>query len=178
MFGELALLYNCKRAATIVAKTDCELWKLDRDTFNHIVKDSARKQRERYELFLNKVKLLDKLNSYEKSILCDAFRERNYEKGETIIKEGEEGDLFYLVESGSAKATKVIDGVEKEVMQYAPGDYFGERALLTKQARAATVIAIEDCVLAEMDESTFSRLMGPLEEIMKDRMEAYEGENS
>lgn len=43
VFGELALLYNCQRAASIEAKSDCVLWKLDRDTFNHIVKDSARK---------------------------------------------------------------------------------------------------------------------------------------
>ena len=44
-FGELALLYNAPRAATIVAKTNCVLWQLDRSTFNHIVKDASQQKR-------------------------------------------------------------------------------------------------------------------------------------
>ena len=40
-FGELALLYNAPRAATITATTESSLMKLDRGTFNHIVKDAA-----------------------------------------------------------------------------------------------------------------------------------------
>ena len=51
-FGELALLYNAPRAATITAKEESLLWKLDRDTFNHIVKDAAAKKREKYDNFL------------------------------------------------------------------------------------------------------------------------------
>lgn len=51
-FGELALLYNAPRAATIASKTDYVCWKLDRDTFNNIVKDAAAKKREKYDNFL------------------------------------------------------------------------------------------------------------------------------
>lgn len=40
-FGELALLYNTPRAATITAKSSCILWKLDRETFNYVIKGAA-----------------------------------------------------------------------------------------------------------------------------------------
>ena len=45
VFGELALMYNAPRAATIVAKEDSLLFSLDRDTFNIIVKQTAIKNR-------------------------------------------------------------------------------------------------------------------------------------
>jgi len=51
-FGELALLYNCPRAATIVSDGDSVLYVLDRQTFNHIVKDAAIRKRTKYEAFL------------------------------------------------------------------------------------------------------------------------------
>ncbi len=44
-FGELALLYNAPRAATIKTDSDCILYSLDRQTFNHIVKDASMKKR-------------------------------------------------------------------------------------------------------------------------------------
>jgi len=37
----LALLYNTPRAATITAKTQCILWKLDREAFNYVIKDAT-----------------------------------------------------------------------------------------------------------------------------------------
>jgi cAMP-dependent protein kinase regulator len=78
------------------------------------VKDAARKQRERYETFLAKVPLLKNLDPYERGVLCDAFKEVEYKTGDYIIREGEEGNLFYLIEGGTCKATKILGEEKKE----------------------------------------------------------------
>ena len=58
--------------------------------------------------------------------------------------------------------------------QYKIGEYFGERALLKNEPRAANVIAKTDCVVVSMDRHSFKRLMGPLEDILKRNMDVYE----
>ncbi len=175
-FGELALLYNAPRAATIVADNDCLLWALDRETFNHIVKDSSRNRREKYEHFLTQVKILESMEPYERSVLSDAFVEENFKAGDFIIRVGEEGNKFYLVEDGELVATKAVAAheEEKEVMHYKAGDYFGERALLKNEPRAANIVAKTDVKVVSVDRHSFKRLMGPLDAIMRRNMEVYE----
>jgi len=174
-FGELALLYNAPRAATIIATEDSVLWSLDRNTFNHIVKDSASKKREKYEEFLKNVKLLSTIDPYERSKIADAFKPESYNPGEYVISEGEAGNTFYFIEKGEAVATKTIEKGKppKEVMQYKAGDYFGELALLKNEPRAANVIAKSALNIVSLDRDSFKRLLGPMEEILKRNVEMY-----
>lgn len=154
-FGELSLLYNCPRAASVDAREACVLWQLDRDTFNNIVKESAQKKRERYDAFLSKVPLLSGMDAYERSQLADALKTEEFADGAVICKEGERGDTFYIVEEGQAVATKG----GSQVMAYASGDYFGELALLRDQPRAATVTAKGPTSLLSLGSSVFKRLL-------------------
>merc|ERR1711972_1014816 len=155
VFGELALLYNCPRAASVEGKGTSVCWQLDRDTFNHIVKEAAQKKRNRYDSFLAKVPLLASMDAYERSQLADALRIENFADGQTVVSQGEVGHKFYIVEEGSAVAKKA--GVQ--VMDYGVGDYFGELALIRDQPRAATVQAIGPCKLLSLDGSSFKRLL-------------------
>lgn len=172
-FGELALLYNAPRAATIKAATRSILYSLDRNTFNNIVKESSAKKRHKYEVTFKQVKILSNIENYERAKLADAVKERKYKEGETIIKEGEPGEEFFIVTEGNASAYKTIEGKEKKVMDYEVGSYFGEISLLKNEPRAATVIADTDLIVVYLNRKMFKSLLGPLEEILKRNMEVY-----
>lgn len=171
-FGELALMYNAPRAATVISSDGpCTLWALDRVTFRRILMDSTFQRRRLYEDFLEGVPLLSTLTTYERSKIADALETQKYPPGTTIIKEGDIGEAFYLLESGEAEAFK--SGTEQPVRAYRKGDYFGELALLNDAPRAASVISKTEVKVATLGKDGFQRLLGPVESIM--RRTKYEG---
>jgi cAMP-dependent protein kinase regulator len=164
-FGELALMYNAPRAATVASNEQSTLWALDRVTFRRILMDSAFQRRRMYEGFLEEVPLLSSLTSYERSKIADALETKKYPAGTTIIKEGDVGESFYILESGQAEVYKL--GVDKAVKRYQKGDYFGELALLNDAPRAASVVSITEIKVATLGKNGFQRLLGPVEGIMR-----------
>jgi small-conductance mechanosensitive channel/CRP-like cAMP-binding protein len=80
---------------------------------------------------------------------------RRFGKSERVIEEGEEGHTFYLVVSGEVS---VRTGKGQEVTRLKRGSYFGEMSLLTGEPRSATVVAVQDAVLLELDRPAFARL--------------------
>lgn len=174
-FGELALMYNSPRAATVIsAEPNCTLWAVDRTTFRRILMESTFARRRMYEGFLGEVPLLASLTAWERSKIADALETQKFLAGIVIIREGEPGDSFYLLEEGEAEAYK--SGSESPVMRYKKGDFFGELALLNDVPRAASVIAKTDVKVATLDKPAFQRLLGPVEGIM--RRTRYEGVKS
>jgi cAMP-dependent protein kinase regulator len=151
------------------------LWQLDRNTFNHIVKDASQAKRAKYEDFLQSVPILQSIDHYERSKIADTIKEHTYSAGEAVITDGEEGNVFFIIISGEAVATKTLNAgaAPTEVMQYKAGDYFGELALLKSGVREANVNAKTQLKVASIDRDSFKRLLGPLDEILKRNMEAY-----
>lgn len=166
-FGELSLLYNTPRAASIRSITPITCWVLDRGTFTHIVKDAAIKKREKYDEVLNKVEILRNVGSFEKMQIADALKSVCFNANEYVIRQGDWGDLFYIIEEGTAIATKMIFSKEEVVMEYKGGDYFGELSLLKSQPRAANIKATSYLKCVTLDRKSFKRLLGPLDEIIK-----------
>lgn len=177
VFGELALLYNSPRAASVKATSEVRTWVLDRETFIHIVKDAAQKKREYYEQILKKVEILSTIEPYELMQISDALGSATYHKGDYIIKEGEMGDVFYILEQGECSATKTLEPgkAETDIKEYKEGDYFGERALIKGEPRYANIVAKSEIVkVISLDRDSFKRLLGPIEELLKRNMDKYQ----
>ncbi|XP_038067585.1 cAMP-dependent protein kinase type II regulatory subunit-like isoform X2 [Patiria miniata] len=178
-FGELALMYNTPRAATIVATTPGSLWALDRSSFRRIVLKNAAKKRKMYETLLENVSMLKSLEPYERMNLADALETKKYSDGECIIAQGDEADGCYFIETGSVRITmknKDDPTKEKQIATFSEGQFFGELALITNNPRAASVYACGDVRCAFLDVNAFERLLGPCMDIMKRNIAHYEEE--
>ncbi|XP_062928614.1 cAMP-dependent protein kinase type II-beta regulatory subunit-like [Mobula hypostoma] len=178
-FGELALMYNTPRAATIIATSNGALWGLDRTTFRRIIVKNNAKKRKLYEEFVESLPLLKSLELGERLKVVDVFGTKTYTDGERIIAQGDKADSFYIVESGEVRITMkhkskpdADDGVE--IARCSRGQYFGELALVANQPRAASAFAAGSVKCLVMDVQAFERLLGPCMEIMKRNIANYE----
>ncbi|KAG0173356.1 hypothetical protein DFQ30_008229 [Apophysomyces sp. BC1015] len=172
-FGELALMYNAPRAATIVATSDAVLWALDRVTFRTILMENTSQKRRMYEAFLEEVPLLKSLESYERHKIADALEPVYFDDGAKVVGQGDIGDQFYIIESGEAAVHKTIDGQDQVVNHLTRGSYFGELALLNDSPRLATVVAHGRLKCATLGKKAFTRLLGPVLDILKRNSENY-----
>lgn len=177
-FGELALMYNTPRAATIQATTPGIVWAMTRETFRSIVLKSAFKKRQMYEELLNQVGILQNLSAYERMSIADALHTQVFEPGTKIISQGEEGNEMYFVEDGEIRITVKQTGSdeEAEVNLIKKGGFFGELALLTKHPRVASAYAVTRAKLAVLDVGSFERLLGPCLDIMQRNIDNYENQ--
>eukprot|EP00913_Durusdinium_trenchii_P024809 g23285.t1 len=184
VFGELALLYNCPRAASVEATEEAVVWQLDRETFSHIVRDASAKRREAFQDFLtlgqvvvmvgSTVPLFKTLESYDLMQLADCLQQEGLEAGQKIINQGDPGDTFYIVEEGELVATKKrADGSNEEVLDYKRGDFFGELALIKNEPRAATVEAKTASKICKIDRKSFKNILGQLEPQFKEAAAKY-----
>ncbi|CAF2379820.1 unnamed protein product [Rotaria sp. Silwood2] len=169
-FGELALMYNQPRSATIIANTDGVLWAMGRQTFRKLVLKHAFRKRQMYENFLRDLTILQSLTDYERSNIADALIPIEYNQNEIIIKQGDEGDRMFFIEDGECDI--YMNG--KFHKRINKGDYFGELALLNHEPRSATIIAASPKVkLASLEVESFERLLGPCMDLMQRNTSKY-----
>jgi cAMP-dependent protein kinase regulator len=162
-FGELALLYNAPRAATVITVTDCTLWALERQAFAVLVQGAVRARRAEIDALLQKVEFLTAIDTEDRTRLADAVKYQHLNAGEAVFSQGDAGESMYIVASGKLSAQ--IDG--NDVASYERASFFGELALLSGNPRKATVVAQEASSIIAIESEAFKRLLGQAEGFLR-----------
>jgi len=170
-FGELALMYDCPRAATCKAETAATLWRVDQTVCKQVLTSSDMKQDGENVAVLKTVPLLEGLDQVYLTTIAGALIDTPFSKGQTVMKKGEKGDVFYIVKEGVVKLTNIGHGASKfDDQELHRGQAFGERALVTGDARAADATANTDCVLMTLAGEKFKELLGPLDQLLEETL--------
>lgn len=180
-FGELALLRQAPRAATVTAINGTNsVLKCTKDVFDsHLGSYDDIRNLWRFEALSN-VPLLKPLSQKQHLMLCKAFRVEEYTEGDAIVREGEDGDTFYIIERGECEVVRgsktgvSTSAVESTHVYLKAGDYFGERALMQNEPRAASVIVHSPQVTVLcLGRLEFEALLGSLKDELNRHAQTY-----
>ena len=165
-FGEHSLLDGeAAPPVTIRASTSLEVLKLSRLQFKDVVAqhpamDNYFRQfiaSDIIRTFLKNNTVLTHVDPAALRSLLDGLEVRTYEPQDCLVREGETGDAFYILKSGSAIVER---GPEAAVVnRLYPGDFFGELALLTGEPRKATIRAAERLTAFRLSKPDFDELI-------------------
>jgi CRP-like cAMP-binding protein/small-conductance mechanosensitive channel len=128
--------------------------------------------------YLRKIDLFAQLAEDGLHQLATVGREASYARDEVVVRQGEEGQELFIVHRGAALVTEQgALGKDVEVNRLAPGDFFGEIALLTGDRRTATVRTTQECELYVLDRDGFARtlaevpgLVDAIRQVLKTRL--------
>ena len=159
-FGEVALLEGTARTATVRAVSPSEVFAIDKGTFDRVFAARMTVAEEMREALLS-VADLRKLGPFRTLDDADAARLLNgaswhsFAAGERIVKQGDEADAFYVIESGQ------VDIIDNRVRKgrLGPGAYFGEVGLLVDAPRTATVRAVTPTRVLEIRRKAFDKVL-------------------
>lgn len=109
---------------------------------------------------LSRISLFSTLNYNELSLLTSESQNRNYNIGEIIIKENEEGESMYILLDGLLKVEiQNKDGEVLTVGTIKPGEFFGEMSMLTGELRTATVSSLIESNVVEITKETMAKVI-------------------
>lgn len=177
--GDAALMTSYYKAPhTITAKVDSEVWVLDRRELRQILINTSNSKHKEFEAFMRSINLFASLTAKETHKLVDALVLEVFQAGEHVIKQGEMGATFYIMRKGTVDVSvKDVseDGevTEMTVASYTTGDYFGERSLIKRQVRAATVTATDRVEVLSLKENVFKLLLGTMHQLFAQRDTSY-----
>jgi ATP-binding cassette, subfamily B, bacterial HlyB/CyaB len=166
-FGEVALLLNVPRTATVRAAEDLVVLRLGREDFLEFqaAHPGIRVAFQRYlqetavRDFVKRFTALGTLPGPLLREILEQIEERSYEAGAIVVRAGEPVDYFYIVRQGTLEAIGNVNGNARLLNAIGPGEFFGEAVGGADVARTATVIARTRVELFSLSHEIFARIV-------------------
>jgi CRP-like cAMP-binding protein/cytochrome P450/bacterioferritin-associated ferredoxin len=163
-FGEQALLgkKDGLRSATVRAKTQCRIASISADVFIEAIATLAQ-NRDLFEsdaaaaVYREIRKSLDAFLASELNENADGVERLNFRADAVLVREGEPTDSVYMILSGVAVASKLINAETRTLGRMGTGQLIGELGVINKQARTATVTAQSDVEALKIAADAFLR---------------------
>jgi serine/threonine protein kinase/CRP-like cAMP-binding protein len=190
-FGELSLLYDCPRAATVTAVVDAAdnvspqssssgdllkggvvLFRVHQRDFRAVLQHADQAAYCSKMNLLEGVLFLKNVSIQDKEKLASVMRPIRFQKGDYLLHKGEAGCSWTIIERGVVKAMNI--SINDEVASHhfyqditlKDGECFGERSIVTGEATIADVVADSDGVAFTVDKDTFQEVLGNLQELV------------
>lgn len=155
-FGELALLHNALRSATIKTISRVYLWKLDQNSFKQALHSVNIDKTQEYKEFILTVPIFQNLTKSQINLLAHSMSLFTISKNKLIVKEGEPGNALYIIKEGLVKVLN--QGILQTELK--KGNFFGERALLYNCPYHTTIIALSEVVCLVLSKKSIISSLG------------------
>lgn len=163
LFGDLALIYNCPRSATVQASVPSVVWRLDRQVFRTVLAMLSTQELTQTKELLKGVPQLKALTEDQLTSVIQVITTKTYNTEEVILNRQDDSTIaLYVVQSGTAMI-RYDDGKSKDVVK---GEYFGAEVLGNKKPQYS-VIAKEKTTCVCLNTHDFTRVAGNLQEIIE-----------
>ncbi|HLA33524.1 MAG TPA: cyclic nucleotide-binding domain-containing protein [Rhodocyclaceae bacterium] len=174
--GASPLIWNNKRPLKTKAITDVELLSLDEETldiivtWNQLTPTMEQSEQAGDATEWQKMSGLFTADSLTQGAfaslppaniqnLLTRFQHVEVKRGDTLVRQGDSGDYYYLIESGRCRVSRQVANSQVELAELKEGDSFGEEALVADTPRNATVTMKTDGMLLRLSKQDFHQLL-------------------
>ncbi|OMJ94685.1 hypothetical protein SteCoe_2018 [Stentor coeruleus] len=156
-FGETSLLGDSNRKSSAMALSKCSFWVLGRQKFMEVLKKILSRNYDKIRKVISKASFFSSLAENYKDLLAKVSILHRYNDGETIIYEGDDGNLLFILNFG----TIVFMRNSQELIRISnEGVVFGESCLLTGFKRTASCVSYGTSEILSIDQKSLQKIFG------------------
>jgi CRP-like cAMP-binding protein len=166
-FGEMALLQDGARTASVIVEEDSQIFELSKPLLDKVVEQFPSVAKVLRNFYTQRLlstamaihPLFRPFGPNERRALMELFKSKPFKANDVLLEEGKKGEGLYILLTGTLEVTKVKDGAPVQIAELVAGDMFGEISLLTNRPTVATVRAVTDCFVLRLSKKNFDELI-------------------